>query len=241
VSGLVEIVGLAARSPGVPSALAAARDGIDSLLRDRGLRLTTPESTAESLRRGALASAQLAGSVTACESEGRFDGVTEGTLRLYGELLGLVPVVRRAPLQALARMHALVAVDESPDRRGRPRADLESLARLHEAAALATTQADVPALALAACVHAEIAVLAPFETGNMRIARALERLVLVARGVDPGSLTVPEAGHAAAADAYRAALQAYGAGGHEGTRIWLLYAAQALHGGVAASPLADTS
>ena len=30
---------------GVPSAYAAARDGIDALLRDRGLRRTSPETT----------------------------------------------------------------------------------------------------------------------------------------------------------------------------------------------------
>jgi Fic/DOC family len=232
-------VAAAARSPGVPSALAAARDGIDSLLRDRGLRRTTPELTAESLRRGALASARLARASTDGETPDRFDAVTEGTLRLYGELLGLVPVVRRAPLQALARMHALVAVDEPPERRGRPRGSPDSVPRLHEAAALMTTQADVPALALAACAHAEIAVIAPFETGSMRIGRALERLLLVARGVDPGSLTVPEAGHAASAEGYRAALQAYGTGGPDGKRIWLLHAAQALNEAAAASPVAD--
>ena len=40
---------------GVPSAFAAARDGIDVMLRDRGLRRTSPEMTAESLLRGAHA------------------------------------------------------------------------------------------------------------------------------------------------------------------------------------------
>ncbi|MBA3991090.1 MAG: oxidoreductase, partial [Propionibacteriales bacterium] len=38
---------------GVPSAMAAARDGIDALLRDRGLRRTGPDLTSESLLRGA--------------------------------------------------------------------------------------------------------------------------------------------------------------------------------------------
>ena len=47
---------------GVPSAYAAARDGIDVMLRDRGLRRTSPETTAESLLRGAQASAALEGS-----------------------------------------------------------------------------------------------------------------------------------------------------------------------------------
>ena len=42
---------------GVPSALASARDGIDAMLRDRGLRRTAPDVTGESLLRGAHASA----------------------------------------------------------------------------------------------------------------------------------------------------------------------------------------
>ena len=37
---------------GVGSAFAAARDGIDVMLRDRGLRRTTPDTTGESLLRG---------------------------------------------------------------------------------------------------------------------------------------------------------------------------------------------
>src|SRR3990170_3709370 len=49
---------------GVPSAYAAARDGIDVMLRDRGLRRTSPEMTAESLLRGAQASAVLEGSTS---------------------------------------------------------------------------------------------------------------------------------------------------------------------------------
>ena len=39
----------AAQLEGVPSAYAATRDGIDSLLRDRGLRRSTPDDTARSL------------------------------------------------------------------------------------------------------------------------------------------------------------------------------------------------
>jgi hypothetical protein len=47
---------------GVGSGFAATRDGIDTMLRDRGLRRTSPELTGESLLRGAQASAVLAGS-----------------------------------------------------------------------------------------------------------------------------------------------------------------------------------
>ena len=46
---------------GVGSAYAATRDGIDAMLRDRGLRRTPPGTTAESLLRGAHASAVLVG------------------------------------------------------------------------------------------------------------------------------------------------------------------------------------
>ena len=46
---------------GVRSAYAGTRDGIDVMLRDRGLRRTSPELTAESLLRGAHASAVLEG------------------------------------------------------------------------------------------------------------------------------------------------------------------------------------
>ncbi len=42
--------------------MTSTRDGIDALLRDRGLRRTTPDLTAESLLRGAHASAVLEGS-----------------------------------------------------------------------------------------------------------------------------------------------------------------------------------
>ena len=52
----------AASLEGVPSAFAATRDGIDALLRDRGLRRTTPEDTARSLLLGAVATARLEGS-----------------------------------------------------------------------------------------------------------------------------------------------------------------------------------
>jgi hypothetical protein len=52
---------------GVGSAFAATRDGIDALLRDRGLRRTTPDLTADALLRGAHASAVLEGSMSSLE------------------------------------------------------------------------------------------------------------------------------------------------------------------------------
>ena len=70
------------------------------------------------------------------------------------------------------------------------------------------------------------------------VARAAERLVLVERGVDPPSVTVPEAGHAAVPDGYRSALAAYATGTDAGIAQWLRYASQAFARGAEASPLA---
>ena len=72
---------------------------------------------------------------------------------------------------------------------------------------------------------------------NGLVARAVERLVLVARGVDPTSLTVPEAGHLALRREYESNLRAYAEGGAAGVHAWLLYAAEAFAAGAEASPL----
>lgn len=237
--GLADNLARDAALEGVPSALAAARDGIDALLRDRGLRRTTPELTVESLLRGAVASAQLEGSDATTEDvrAGRGGPAATGAARLNAQLLSLVPVVRRAPLQALARMHALAATEAAPDTTGRPRDEPGLARRLQELAAMLTAPGQAPALAVAAVAHAEVATLAPFESSNGIVARALERLLLVARGIDPTSLTVPEAGHRADDAGYREALSGYSAGGLDGRRRWLLHAARAVTAGAAASPL----
>jgi hypothetical protein len=223
---------------GVPSALAAARDGIDALVRDRGASRVGAEVAAESLLRGAVASAQLEGSASllAMVRAGQPDAVAAGAIRLSTELLSLVRVVEYAPLQALARMHALAAGPDDPAR-GRPRDDPPAVARMTELARRLVTPTEAPALAVAALVHAEIATASPFATANGLVARGAERLVLVARGVDAWSVTVPEAGHLAAADSYRASLIAYSAGGEVGVRRWLLHSAEAYARGAVESPL----
>jgi hypothetical protein len=224
---------------GVPSAYAATRDGIDTLLRDRGLRRTSPELTAESLLRGAHASAVLEGSATTLQElrAGEGDEVALGALRLSTELLGLVPTLRRAPAQALARLHAVVAAGTLPeDRLGRPR-DAASADRLRGVGELVLSGTRVPALLLAAVVHADLAVAAPFGSHNGIVARAAERLVLVSQGVDEKSLTVPEAGHLALRAAYESNLRGYRDGGTAGVHAWALYAAEAYAAGAEASPL----
>ena len=223
---------------GVPSAYAAARDGIDVMLRDRGLRRTSPETTAESLLRGAHASAVLEGSGSSLADvrAGAGDEIAGDAVRVSTELLSLAPTLGRTPLQALARIHALASATQPAESRGRPR-DTGAAGRLRGIGELLTATTSVPALLLAAVVHAEIATAAPFPSHNGIVARAAERLVLVARGVDEKSLVVPEAGHLALRAAYESNLRGYATGGQAGVHSWLLYAAEAYAAGAEASPL----
>jgi Fic family protein len=92
---------------------------------------------------------------------------------------------------------------------------------------------------LAAVAHAEVVTVAPFASHNGLVGRALERLVLVSRGVDEKSLVVPESGHLALRAEYESNLRGYRDGGLAGVQSWLLYAAQAYAAGASASPLAD--
>jgi hypothetical protein len=224
---------------GVASAYAATRDGIDAVLRDRGLRRTTPDLTVEALLRGAHATAVLDGSTSTLEEvrAGRGDAIARDAVRISGELLALTPVLARTPLQALARLHTLAGVASmEPELLGRPR-DAAAAVRLRSLADLLTTPTTAPALLVAAVVHAELVSAAPFATHNGLVARAAERLVLVARGVDPASVLVPEAGHLAVRAAYESNLRGYRDGGQAGEHAWLLYAAEAYAAGVEASPL----
>lgn len=226
---------------GVGTGFASTRDGIDALLRDRGLRRTSPEQTAESLLRGAVASALLEGSASTPEQirDGVGDETAQAAVRVSTELLSLVPVMGRSPLQAFARLHALAGAGVlAEDALGRPVTD-EAAARLRglSETVLATT---APALLVAAVVHAELRTTAAFASHNGLVARAAERLVLVQRGVDPASLVVPEAGHHQLAAEYESNLRGYNDGGRKGLHAWLLYSAEAQTKGAESSPLANS-
>lgn len=226
---------------GVPSAFAAARDGIDALLRDRGLRRTTPEQTAESLLVGAHASAVLEGSTSSLEEvrAGQADETALAAVRVSTGVLALVPVIGSSPLQAFARLHALAGKGVvGDDALGRP-VSQEAAERVNSLASTLLTTT-VPALIVGALVHAELKTVAPFASHNGIVARAAERLVMVARGVDPASVVVPEAGHLALRPQYESNLRGYRDGGRAGLHSWLLYAAEAVTAGTEVSPVRDT-
>ncbi|MEZ5093269.1 oxidoreductase [Nocardioides sp.] len=226
---------------GVGSGYAAARDGVDALLRDRGLRRSGPDTTVEALLLGAQASAALEGSSATVEDcrGGVVDDIAAASLRVSTELLALVPVLGRSPVQAFARLHALAAAGTLPeDRVGRP-ASPEAARALQALGAALLASDGLPALLVAAVTHAELATSGPFESHVGLVARAAERLVLVARGVDPASVLVPEAAHLALRPAYESNLRGWATGGAAGRHAWLLYAAEAFARAAELSPLTD--
>ncbi|MBA8793997.1 hypothetical protein FHX74_001602 [Friedmanniella endophytica] len=248
-----------ARMEGVPSAVQAARDAVDAVLRDRGLRRFDDETRARARWASAVASADLeelsapgpGGEVGADEAaDGRADGRADeqaderreqrraAVLRLYAELPELAGAVRHRPPQVLARAHALLgrgSLDD--DALGRLRAGVDRL-RFDGLTTLLTSTTVAPVPVLAAVAHAEVATLRPFGTGDGVLARALERMVLVDGGVDPPSMIVTEAGHLRAGADYARLLAGYATGRADAVRAWVLHCVAAIVHGAEVSPVA---
>jgi hypothetical protein len=181
--------------------------------------------------------------------------VVRGAVAATSESERVVAMLRTAPLQALARLHVVAAagvVDD--DQLGRPRLAGEGCdelvdlgpaphadavaARLRGLAQLVTvalSQADrVAAPVVSALVHAEVAGIRPFVRGNALVARALERCLVQASGLDATGVSVPEAGHLhAGGPAYLGSLTAYTQGGAAGVALWLRSGVDALTAGAA--------
>jgi hypothetical protein len=219
-----------ARFEGVASAVAAATDAVDAVLRDRGLRKISEEELSRSRLAGARANATL----TAKPHEWQV-----GALRLSAELGSLATLIRVAPAQALARAHALVARGIVPDSElGKIGSEAGVAERMNSLGELLTRETSAPAIVVGAVTHAEIAVVAPFADASGLIARAAEHLVLMAAGVDPYGVIMVEAGHAESAATYQAALEAYADGSLVGVKNWLLRCAGAVARGAEVSAAA---
>lgn len=241
--------------PGVPEAVDDARAAVDRLRGHRVLRSRSAEVTAESALRGARASAAIAGTDWPLEELRRRtdfgdepgSALVRGALRVSGELAPLLAILRQAPAQALTRMHMLAAAGEiDPARIGRPRtADeptavepggptapvdaAEAATRLTGLAGLLAAPSKAPALVVAAVAHGELLSATPFGWGDGLLARAVFRLVLVARGLDPQSLAAPEVGFLElGVTARKAALDAYASGTADGVSTWIAHCGEAL-------------
>lgn len=226
--------------PGVAPALESARAAVDALIWDREVRRRGAEVLAESSVRGAWANAWFDGAecrLAELRSGAALDGspvgrLLGGSLALQAQLPDLVPIVGTAPAQALARMHASVARGFAPDPQlGRPRPDAladdplrigglpspeEVQLRLAGLSGLLRAST-APGILVAAIAHGEIASLRPFAWGSGLVARALIRLVLAQRGVDPQMLGAPELGlRMIGRPRYVRAVRAYAQGTPEG-------------------------
>jgi hypothetical protein len=221
------------RLPGVADAVEASRAAVDALLVHRALRRRSAEVSAESLVRGAWASAWLAGSrvelADVRAGAAANDPVLQGALRVMAELSALTGTWARAPRQALARLHALAAADlVSADELGRPRAG--AAARLDTlAATLARTSA--PAVLVMAIAHGELLALDAVPPVSGVVARAVARLVLITRGLDPKSLVALEVGHRELVADHELALAAYRSGSPSGVGRWVIHCADAVAAG----------
>jgi Fic family protein len=178
--------------------------------------------------------------------------VARGAVQATVETERVRALATTAPLQALARLHVAAAAGLVDDAQlGRPRTGDEQSAELTdlgpapappEVAArldglvevLTASGSGVPALVVAAVAHAEVCTVRPFTRGNGVVARALERAVVQAAGLDPTGVAVTEAGHATqGGPAYLGALAAYGTGTPEGLGLWIGHCADAVVAGAA--------
>ncbi|KRE60853.1 Fic family protein [Nostocoides sp. Soil756] len=172
--------------------------------------------------------------------------VVRGAAAATAESEHVLGVVLRAPLQALARLHTVAAAGlVADDALGRPRragegcaelGDLgeapsaaEASQRLRAVVQVLLAAPRLPVVVAAAVVHAEIVTVRPFVRGNAVVARALERALVQAAGLDPTGVAVLEKGHGAGGVApYVGALAAYGRGDVAGVGLWLAHCCTAV-------------
>ena len=186
----------------------------------------------------AWASAALAGSDVPLDSfeppfpEGQGGRVAEAALQVASEVGALADTWRNAPLQALARLHAVASAgDPHAEPGGRPRDEpgvSERLATLAEV----VSRSQVAGVIVSAVVHGELLTLRPFGSLDDVVARAASRVVLVQRGVDPDAIAVPEMGIVELGDgAYQRAAQGFAEGTSAGVAHWVTFHAAAVQRG----------
>jgi hypothetical protein len=229
------------RLPGVAEALSSAHEAVTAASVDRGLRRRLPDVVREVTVRGAVASAALEGVVVPVADlrSGTLAAAAEpgrtglAALRVGMESARMVPVWRRAPRQAVARLHTvacadLVAAGASQATVGRPRGDLDEELRstllftLDEAG-----RGSGHALVRAAVVAAEIAANEPFGWGSGLVSRGAADVVLRAAGLDQFGVLSIAVGHLESGG-YASALARYRAGTASGVADWIVHVAHAV-------------
>lgn len=228
------------QNPIVDAAALAARQEIDALLWRRDVRSHAREVAAASVARGGRDSAAIDGADVAIVDDSPMGRVLDAGWRITTEVPAFVDIWGTAPLQALAGLHAVAAIDMVPaEELGRPRSGASAddplnigtppdaaaaTARLTQLAELVTTSRAVPALVVAGICHAELIAVRPFSWGSGLVARASVRLVLAERGVDPSLFSIPELGMLTLGrPAYVSAIRAYLTGSPDGVSDYLVW------------------
>lgn len=224
--------------PGVAEAADEAREALGRAHRHKFNLRGWPQTAGEASVRAARASSVLdGGSLSLSKDTGQPDPVLAGALRVAEALEGgattLVAVWQRAPLQAMARLHALAAADlMKEDTLGRPRTDDPDVGRRLELLVdIVSGGSRAPAPVLAAVAHGELLTLAPFGVADGLVARAVSRLITIASGLDPHGLGVPEMYWMNEVGQYRAAARGFSAGTPDGLAAWLVFSSRGLQVG----------
>lgn len=232
---------------------AAALKSIDELNWNRSVR-NKPELIPLARRVSGYASAAIEGAAMPADprqdpDDSPMGELSNAALGITAETDFQLATFLKTPLQTFARLHSFI---DNSENRGRPRTDNqvndplhigEPLdyskieARLNSLVDLITTS-KAPAVLLAAIAHAEIAVIAPFNSGSQMIARATSRLVLQSKNVDQLKLVMPEYGfYKIGRNPYAKALIAYQTGTIAGVTDWIDLHSQAIHLGATSSDL----
>ncbi|HKN56481.1 MAG TPA: oxidoreductase [Amycolatopsis sp.] len=216
---------------GVAAAAKSAQDAVFAVHRLPANLRSGAATAAEASVRAARASAGIDGANPELPADGAVaDPILAGALRVGEQLESLLPTWRRAPMQALARLHLLAAADlvTDLDALGRPRVGGPRLEMLAELVAGGTS---VPGPVLTAVVHGELLALKPFGSADGVVARAAARLSMVATGLDPKSLTVPEVACFRRVPKYLELAEGFASGTPEGVRAWILFCCESFEAG----------
>ncbi|MGO3326305.1 oxidoreductase [Gordonia sp. (in: high G+C Gram-positive bacteria)] len=234
--------------PDVRDAAETARDALGVVHRHRANLRGWDKTSREASWRAGRSSAAIEGGSVELKRDAQFDDpITEGAIRVAQALDTdgidqFVSVFRRAPAQALARLHTLAAAGlvDDPDVLGRPRSEPHIAQRLDFLGQVITGGSAVPAPVLAAVVHGELLSLAPFTAGNGVVARGASRLVSAATGLDPHLLGVPEVTWLKRISDYRELSTTFATGDPSAIGAWIVLCCEAMEtGAVEALSIAD--
>ncbi|MEZ0448183.1 cell filamentation protein Fic [Cellulomonas sp. ICMP 17802] len=254
--------------PGVADAVERARVACEELRWHEVYRRRGAEVRAEAGLRATRSSCAIEGVrvplslVRSLATDGGHAPVVVGALRATALVEGLMPAlgsrggVALPPLrQLLVRLHVAAAggwlddADLGRLRASGPPEDLTGLGPAPVGDELAarvdlldrTVRASAaPAVVVAAVVHGELLGLRPFRAANGLVARAVARLLVTSRGLDPTGSVVPERAWAAALNPYLAGAAGFATGSPEGVAAWLRdYGAAVVEGAREAGAVAD--